>query len=250
MADPTPSAESSVSAPRSPLFAADSKQMDESPDGVACDATFSDFDFSSSDDEAGVFFGTPKAIESKIVASLSKAIPPSPASRDLALVAASESRRTSLAKRVKKRDSREFLRRKTLLLSHPDVPPAEKVWEGNFFEKDPPETEEGDMIHRPVEERDEASSNILDMTTSLISEGGANLSCSTSGSSLDLDIFNHNDTLESDYDKENTDVPEPYDYTPEAEYVPDEPEDPTAAIALGMPEVQLIDVGELSQSCH
>lgn len=201
------------------------------------DVTFSDLGFSSSDDEAGVFFGTPKAIERKIVASLSKTIPPSPASRDLARTAASGSR-SPVVKRVKKRDSREFLRRKTLLL--PTVSPAEKVWEGNFYEKDPPESEEVQVTPSP---EDGQSPNILDMTTSLVTEP----SPSSSSSSLDLDIFGNGDTsLESDFDKENTDIPEPLDYTPEPEYIPDEPE-PTAALTLGMREAQLIDLGELQR---
>lgn len=215
---------------------------DSMGDHAVADVTFSDLGFSSSDDEAGVFFGTPKAIERKIVASLSKTIPPSPASRDLALTAASGSSpsRSPAVKRVKKRDSREFLRRKTLLLAHPEVSPAEKVWEGNFYEKDPPTTEE--QASPSSEGSNHQSPNILDMTTSLITT--ADVSPASSSSSLDLDIFNKSDTsLESDFDKENTDIPEPLDYTPEPEYIPDEPE-PTAALTLGMREAQLIDLGE------
>lgn len=223
----------------------DTSPGDEVGDHAVADVTFSDLGFSSSDDEAGVFFGTPKAIERKIVASLSKTIPPSPASRDLALTAASGSRSSPTVKRVKKRDSREFLRRKTLLLAHPEVSPAEKVWEGNFYEKDPPESEE--VQASPASEHSsEQSPNILDMTASLITDAGADASPS-SNSSLDLDIFhNTNTSLESDFDKENTDIPEPLDYTPEPEYIPDEPE-PTAALTLGMREGQLIDLGKLTK---
>lgn len=208
------------------------------------DVTFSDLGFSSSDDEAGVFFGTPKAIERKIVASLSKTIPPSPASRDLARTAASGSRSPAV-KRVKKRDSREFLRRKTLLLpAVSSVSPAEKVWEGNFYEKDPPESDEVQASPKASPSSEEGQSpNILDLTASLVTEP----SPSSSSSSLDLDIFGNGDTsLESDFNKENTDIPEPLDYTPEPEYVPDEPE-PTAALTLGMREAQLIDLGKLQE---
>lgn len=217
--------------------------------------TFSSLDFSS-DDEAGVFFGTPKAIERKIVASLSKTIPPSPASRDLALTAASGSPRSSSipTRRVKKRDSREFLRRKTLLLSHSESPATgEKVWEGNFYEKDPApaEAEIGVGVGVGVEaspssEESSPKVNILDMTASLVTE--ENGSPASSSSSLDLDIFgSSDDSLASDFDKENTDVPEPLDWSPEPEYVPDEPEN-LNALTLGMREAQLIDLGECGEA--
>lgn len=95
-----------------------------------------DLGFSSDDDEAGVFFGAHKPSEQKIVAALSRSIPPSPAQHDLSRAAAAP-RRSSLLNRVRKRDSREFLRRKTLLLpGTPQQPAAEKVWEGGFYEKE------------------------------------------------------------------------------------------------------------------
>ena len=87
-------------------------------------------DMSSSEDEAeGVFFGGHDTREEQLVAQLSKSIPSTPEPQH---------RRMSRP-RIKKRDSREFLRRKTLLLTARTNTPVkqDKVWEGGFYEKGP-----------------------------------------------------------------------------------------------------------------
>lgn len=124
----------------------------------------SGYGFESSDDEAGVFFGAHRPIERKIVKALSRSKSSSPSRSNAATAAATAApaavrerstagepstpsrvpssssgpRRSSLANRVRKRDSREFLRRKTLLLPcSPEKAQAEKIWEGGVFEKSP-----------------------------------------------------------------------------------------------------------------
>jgi len=90
----------------------------------------------SSDEEGGVFFGAHDALETQLVAKLSHDSPCSSCS-------ASPARRSSTrVPRVKKRDSREFIRRKTLLLSakensernEPGSSKGEKTWAGGFYE--------------------------------------------------------------------------------------------------------------------
>ena len=80
-------------------------------------------DSNSSDDEGGVFFGSRDPREALLVAELSSK--PTP-------------RRSPLAP-LKKRDSREFLRRQTILFSAKkgaDVYHAqERAWSGGFYEK-------------------------------------------------------------------------------------------------------------------
>lgn len=106
---------------------------------LAADVSCSDTAFSDSDSDADsdrVFFGSPKAREGELVARLSRVIPATPRGR------------------VKKRDSREFMRRQTILLSprsgresSAEVDEEEegevrekevkKVWPGGFHERRP-----------------------------------------------------------------------------------------------------------------
>lgn len=71
------------------------------PSHIHDHSTWTDDDDISSDEDDAVFFGAHKPEEARLVAKLSAAVQPQP----------------PFIPRVKKRDSREFLRRKTLLLS-------------------------------------------------------------------------------------------------------------------------------------
>ncbi|KAL1405113.1 hypothetical protein Q8F55_008736 [Vanrija albida] len=147
-------------------------------------------DFSSSDDEAGVFFGAHRPVERKIIAALSRSTPGLPATPE---PAAAPARRPSLANRVKKRDSREFVRRKTLLPGT-EPPTGEKVWEGGFFEK-PSEDEDESNSAGPSKStpRDEA-----EVTTVLES-------MRIDEHSPEPEVFIEHD---EEMDKENTVIPE------------------------------------------
>ncbi|KAK4689217.1 hypothetical protein P7C73_g872, partial [Tremellales sp. Uapishka_1] len=89
-------------------------------------------DASSDSDDGGVFFGARNPLEAQVVAKLSH--PP-------AQPLVSRSRRSSLITRLRKRDSREFLRRKTLLLpareeqAEAEVETKGKRWEGSLFDE-------------------------------------------------------------------------------------------------------------------
>lgn len=99
------------SPPRSPTPASDSPSLISSPAATPLkgdDAA----DASSEDDEEGVFFGSHDPAELQMLAKLSLRASPSVVASPM-----HESRRLSRIVRVKKRDSREFLRRKTLLVS-------------------------------------------------------------------------------------------------------------------------------------
>lgn len=98
----------------------------------------SDEEESSSDDEDGVFLGRYDPLEKQLVSKLSKVSPSSIFS------ATQDEGRSIIIPRRKKRDSREFVRRKTLLLSStqglkedPKVSPngKDKAWEGGFFKR-------------------------------------------------------------------------------------------------------------------
>lgn len=192
------------------------------------------FDFASSDDEAGVFFGAHNPVERKIVASLSRSIPSSPASRNLSSIA--EPRRSSLANRVKKRDSREFLRRKTSLHGSPDRSVvAEKVWEGGFFEKHVEEEE--------VAEEPEAGPSTLpppENSTMMIDLEGLDIPPSELASfNADEEAYrNDSYTDDEETDKENA-LPETY-YGSEDEdvYIPATEEGAQRALTLGFDSEQ------------
>lgn len=186
-------------------------------------------DFSSSDDEAGVFFGAHLPVERKIIAALSRSVPSVPAVESTR----SAPRRSSLAARVKKRDSREFVRRKTLM---PGTEPlaGEKVWEGGFFEK-------------PSEDVDDA--NLAGPSQSAPRD---DVEVSTVLQSMRID---ENDrSIESDHgvfvedeetDKENTVIPEP-EYSSEEEEEEEEFDQPTddLTVTLGFPKGGHDDDGE------
>ncbi|WVQ84566.1 hypothetical protein IAT38_006720 [Cryptococcus sp. DSM 104549] len=76
-----------------------------------------DEDDYSSDDCDAVFFGSPKPQEAELIAKLSAAIPSTSSPFPSAVSPLASPPTTPLAPRVKKRDSREFLRRQTLLLT-------------------------------------------------------------------------------------------------------------------------------------
>ncbi|KLT42533.1 hypothetical protein CC85DRAFT_83071 [Cutaneotrichosporon oleaginosum] len=170
-----------------------------------------EIDFSSSDDEAGVFFGTPKPVESKILAALSKSISSTPLTRERPPAP----RRSSA--RLPKRDSREFLRRKTLLLSTPGAGPAsEKMWEGGFVER--PEDVDDEPLPGPSTPMVGHEDIAVDLDT---------VQLDTFPSSPEvtyLDAFFN----EEEEDKENSAVPEEWDgdqeYDSEDAYVPAPPE--------------------------
>jgi len=219
------------------------------------DSELSAFDFASDDDEAGVFFGAHNPIEHKIVASLSRSIPPSPASCSLSTIA--EPRRASLAasNRVRNNDSREFLRRRTLL--HGDLEKslsssAEERSDGTALDMgsevednsrvDPPQPEAGPSSHRlpapsfaradPEPTREDTPEQ--EMPSFHVEEG------------MFTDIHMSDD---DETDKENTMVPEMYydsedemEYTSPVEHVDDKP------ITLGFTGVG--PDGELTDYCR
>lgn len=169
-----------------------------------------------------MFFGTPKAVERKIVAALSLSIPATP-SRG---TPSGGSRRSSLANRVNKRDSREFLRRKTMLLSTPGAGPSgEKVWEGGFHERTP------GVDHTQLEPVElEASEPAAGPSTPMVQD---HEDIAVDLDSLRLDAFPSWDNThtsdeyeEEEEDKENTAVPEEWygDEEDEDEYIPAPPE--------------------------
>ncbi|BEI84282.1 hypothetical protein CcaverHIS002_0408860 [Cutaneotrichosporon cavernicola] len=199
-----------------------------------------DVDFSSSDDEAGVFFGAPKAVEHKIVAALSKSI----TATSLTCERSPAPRRSSV--RLQKRDSREFLRRKTLLLSsHEAGASGEKMWEGGFHERTD-ELEEDEPVTGPSTSAAHHEDLSADLDT------------------LRLDTFPsspYDDDKSEDYfdeeeeDKENTAVPEEWDgeegYDSEDEYVPAPPESVPMAVGFRDGQYDLdmspgLDMGGLS----
>jgi hypothetical protein len=136
-------------------------------------------DLSDSDDEDGVFFGAHDPTESEMVARLSAASP-------IALGIQGERRQSTGGNRLRKRDSREFLRRKTLLL--PSVgnlelakagKEPEKLWHGGFYER------------REGEGSDERSDNAssLDIAVSTPSKRPSHLDQSHSELTLDFAAF-------------------------------------------------------------
>lgn len=213
---------------------------DSTASDVSIDTTLSlsdPADFSSSDDEAGVFFGAHKPFESKIVSALSKSIPSSPATHDLSRAAGP--RRSSLINRVRKRDSREFLRRKTLLL--PGTPQADKAWEGGFYERDA-QVEAGPSSGSPtvLDSEDvvaDFDSLHLDSFTSSLSSGGETLSTAAS---------DDESTGDDEHDKENIEEPEVYlEQEQEEEYVP--PPRESVPISVGF---NIEQFGEQGGFCH
>ncbi|WOO86189.1 uncharacterized protein LOC62_07G009675 [Vanrija pseudolonga] len=177
-------------------------------------------DFSSSDDEAGVFFGAHLPVERKIIAALSRSVPSVPAVES----ARSAPRRSSLAARVKKRDSREFVRRKTLM---PGTEPlaGEKVWEGGFFEKPSEDVDEANLAGPSQSTpRDD-----VEVTTVLES-----MRIDENDRSIDSD---HGAFVEDEEtDKENTVIPEPeYSSEEEEEEDFDQPTD-DLTVTLGFPK--------------
>ncbi|BEJ15162.1 hypothetical protein CspHIS471_0409290 [Cutaneotrichosporon sp. HIS471] len=172
-----------------------------------------DVDFSSSDDEVGVFFGTPKAVENKIVAALSKSITATSLTRERSPAPRHSSRR------LQKRDSREFLRRKTLLLSTQGAGASgEKMWEGGFHERTD-ELEEDEPVTGPSTSATHHEDLAVDLDT---------LRLDTFPSSPYDDAKSEDYFDEEEEDKENTAVPEEWDgeegYDSEDEYVPAPPE--------------------------
>lgn len=96
---------------------------------------------SSSEDEDGVFFGAHDAKELHHLAKLSEGISSSPSPSSTSSPSTSSARSTP---RIRKRDSREFLRRKTLGLSlGPNTSLAKSIdgmernkkWSGGFYEQ-------------------------------------------------------------------------------------------------------------------
>ena len=90
----------------------------------------------SSDDEYGVFLGAHDPFENQLVSKLSNSSPLHSTSR--------LRQKPVLIQKLRKRDSREFLRRKTLSSSAKDEPETnenvrskgkERTWEGGFYEK-------------------------------------------------------------------------------------------------------------------
>lgn len=103
-----PSASTSTSTNQSPirLPLSPSKVRFNLPKSTSCssfpiDLSDNDSTLSDTDSDDRVFFGSPKKGEEELVARLSKAVPATPRSR------------------LKKRDSREFMRRKTILVTPP-----------------------------------------------------------------------------------------------------------------------------------
>jgi hypothetical protein len=141
---------------------------------------------SDSDDEEGVFFGAHDAAESEMVAKLS-AFSPSP----IALAIQSERRHSAGGNRLRKRDSREFLRRKTLLL--PSVgnlelakvgKEPEKLWHGGFYER---RDGEGGSDERSEDDASFSRSQEVDVSTP--SKGARHLDQSHSELTLDFAAF-------------------------------------------------------------
>lgn len=225
------------------------------PDADDLDVTESDFDidFSSSDDEAGVFFGTPKAVERKIVAALSRSIPATPIGRDR--TPASGPRRSSLANRVNKRDSREFLRRKTLLLGTPG-PSGEKVWEGGFHERPDAASDVEAVALEPLEMGESpvaGPSTPMAQTREEIAVDLTDLHLDTFPSSeSDDDAEPEAEEMyfdEDEEDKENSAIPEDWmgDEEDEDEYIPAPPE--SIPLTIGFRADQF-EHGELMVSCR
>lgn len=202
---------------------------------MSADADHSDtdfeIDFSSSDDEAGVFFGTPKAVEHKIAAALSRSIPATPLTRERP----SAPRRSS--SRLQKRDSREFLRRKTLLLSTPGAGPSgDKMWEGGFHERT--EELEDEPIAGPSTPMVPHEDIAVELDT---------LRLDTFPSSPEDDARSDDFFDEEEEGKENTAVPEEWDgeegYDSEDEYVPAPPE--SVPMTIGFRDGQY-DMGKMA----
>jgi hypothetical protein len=184
------------------------------------ESELSNFDFASDDDEAGVFFGAHNPIERKIVASLSRSIPSSPASCSLATLAEGP-RRSSLANTTRaaggarKAESREFLRRKTLMHGELDGSfniSAEKG-DGSFLQT----AEEDGMREQP--EAGPSSRPFGDTSLALDHGELADTSEEDMPSFHIEDGMFPGDPMSDDGDKENTMLPEPYyDFEAEEEY--------------------------------
>lgn len=139
---------------------------------------------SDSDDEDGVFFGAHDPTESEMVARLSAASP-------LALGIQGERRQSTGGNRLRKRDSREFLRRKTLLLpavGNLELAKAgkepEKLWHGGFYER-----RDGGEGSDDRSEDDASFSTSQDVAVSTPSKRPSHLDHSHSELTLDFAAF-------------------------------------------------------------
>ncbi|KAL7424495.1 hypothetical protein Q5752_000179 [Cryptotrichosporon argae] len=209
-------------------------------------AALSDASLDSSDDEAGVFFGPRSVVEDKLIARYVE----SPGKR-------------RVSGRVRKRDSREILRRRqTLLVDRGEEnDDGDKVWDGGFYEKKEGhvELEQGkDELVVAVETTDVLEKAEDELTARLeglaVGEEAGDDEQGADHGEDDDEYDDSDDSWDSDpegSDKENSIIPEPYYDEDEEGFVP--PEESTVTMgfdkhASGDDIAEMLDLGGLRLS--